>query len=358
MREAGPIRVLVIDDSAFSRQTITRALETSPLVRVVGSARDGEEALRKVLDLRPDVVTLDLEMPRMDGFTFLRLLMARLPTPVLVISGRTESQDVFKALDLGAVDFISKPTPRAAPELRSIQEELLRKVHALRELRMDKVRARVASTPAPVPQRAPVAARPVQRVVAIGASTGGPAALVQVLSTFAEAPELAVIIAQHMPTGFTESFAARLDRFTAFAAREARNGDGVEAGCILVAPGGCHVEFESWVGGARLAVTRRSAADRYAPSVDRLFRSGAKQFGADLVAVVLTGMGDDGARGVVAVKQSGGTVVAESEESAVVFGMPCQAIRTGAVDSVLPLSQIAAAIGRGLPGGDPQRGPA
>ena len=346
MKEVGPIRVLVIDDSAFSRQTITRALETSPLVRVIGSARDGEEALRKALDLKPDLVTLDLEMPRMDGFTFLRLLMARLPTPVIVISGRKDSQDVFKALDLGAVDFIAKPTPRAAPALRSIQEELLRKVHALRELRMDKVRARLLAAPDPV-DRAPRAGGAIRRIVAIGASTGGPAALMQVLSCFAEPPELAVVVAQHMPAGFTESFAARLDRFTAFSAREARDDDGLEAGHVLVAPGGCHVEFESRSGTPRLRVSRRSPADRYAPSVDRLFCSAAKHFGAELVAVVLTGMGDDGARGVLAVKQAGGMVVTESEETAVVFGMPRQAIRTGVVDAVLPLGRIATALGSG-----------
>jgi len=301
VKALGPIRVLVIDDSAFSRRTITRMLEASPLVRVIDWAHDGEEALRKTLELEPDLVTLDLEMPRMDGFTFLRLLLARRPTPVLVISGRAHSQDVFKALDLGAVDFIAKPTPKAAPELETIQEELLRKVHALRQLRMDKLRERLASAPDLLPRRpsSPSAAR---RVVAIGASTGGPAAVLSVLGAFTEPPPVAVVVSQHMPAGFTASFAERIDRFTAFSAREARGRDRMEPGRVLVAPGGCHLEFESYDGEPRVRLAPRSPGDKYSPSVDRMFVSAAKHFGAELMAVVLTGMGDDGAQGVRVVK--------------------------------------------------------
>ena len=168
----------VIDDSAYSRQNITRMLGTSPLVEVVGVARDGEEALRKTFELQPDLVTLDLEMPRMDGFTFLRLVMAKRPTPVMVISGRAGEEDVFKALELGAVDFIAKPSPRAGPELASIERELIRKVHAIRELRIEKVRERLASLPAVAPASRATGA-PVRRIAVIGSSTGGPAALMQ-----------------------------------------------------------------------------------------------------------------------------------------------------------------------------------
>ncbi len=349
MSAVPPIRVLVIDDSAFSRRTITRMLEASPLVRVIDWAHDGEEALRKTLELGPDLVTLDLEMPRMDGFTFLRLLLARRPTPVLVISGRAHSQDVFKALDLGAVDFIAKPTPKAAPELETIQEELLRKVHALRQLRMDKLRERLDSATDLLPRR-PTRTSPARGVVAIGASTGGPAAVLQVLGAFTEPPPIAVVVSQHMPGGFTASFAERIDRFTAFSAREARELDRLEPGQVLVAPGGCHLEFATYDGEPRVRLVPRSPGDKYSPSVDRMFVSAAEHFGAELMAVVLTGMGDDGAQGVRAVKQAGGTVVTESEESAVVFGMPQQAIRTGAVDAVLALSRIAEAIDAGPAG--------
>jgi two-component system chemotaxis response regulator CheB len=343
---AAPIRVLVIDDSAFSRRTITRILERSPLVEVVASARDGEEALRKTLELAPDLITLDLEMPRMDGFTLLRLVMSRCPTPVIVISGRKGEQDVFRALDFGAVDFIAKPSPRAGEELESIEQELLRKVHAIRQLRIEKVRARLDAEPAVRAARAPRDAR-APRLVVVGSSTGGPAALMQILGSFVEAPPVAIVVCQHMPQGFTRGFAERIDRLTPFAAREAADGDEPAPGTVLVAPGGAHLEFERRGARAVARVSPASPADKYAPAVDRVFASVAKHWGDGVLAIVLTGMGDDGREGVRAIKQAGGQVVAESEQTAVVFGMPQQAIRTGAVDAVLPLPEIAAVIEQG-----------
>ena len=343
------IRVLVIDDSAFSRQAITRMLGSSPLVEVVGVARDGEEALHKTFELEPDLITLDLEMPRMDGFTFLRLVMAKRPTPVMVISGRSADGDVFKALELGAVDFIAKPTPHATPELENIEQELIRKVHSIRELRIEKVSDRLSAVPPVVSSsvKAPTAPPP---VVAIGSSTGGPAALMQIFSAFAEAPCCAFLVAQHMPKGFTRGFAERLDRLTPLRAREARSGEEPEPGTILVAPGGHHLELENVGGRVVTRVARGTRDDKYTPSVDRLFETTAKHYGADLLAVVLTGMGDDGRVGVAAVKSGGGEVIAESEGTAVIFGMPQQAIRTGAVDRVLPLGEIATAIQGGATG--------
>jgi two-component system chemotaxis response regulator CheB len=340
-----PIRVLVIDDSAFSRRTIVRMLESSPLIQVVDWARDGQEALRKALAAPVDLITLDLEMPRMDGFTFLRMIMAKRPTPVIVISGRAGDQDVFKALDLGAVDFLAKPTPHAAPELATIEQELIRKVHAIRQLRIDKVRARMDAAP---PMACARTAPGVPRVVAIGASTGGPAALTQLFGAFPAPPPHAFVVAQHMPRGFTRGFAERLDRLTCLSAREARHGDSPEPGTILVAPGGSHMELETVEGRVLTRLSPRTGPDKYAPSVDRLFASCAKHYGADLLAIVLTGMGDDGRRGVRLVKESGGNVIAESEDTAVIFGMPQQAIRAGAVDAVLPLHRIAAAIQAGV----------
>jgi two-component system chemotaxis response regulator CheB len=345
---------LVIDDSAFSRQTITRMLASSPLVEVIGIARDGEEALRKTFELQPDLVTLDLEMPRMDGFTFLRVVMSKKPTPVLVVSSHSGEGDVFKALEIGAVDFIAKPTPRATPELASIEQQLIRKVHAMRELRIDRIHERLTALPPLAPSTGP-SAEVAARVVVLGSSTGGPAALMQIFASFPEAPACSFLVAQHMPEGFTRGFAERLDRFTALAAREARGGEAPAPGTILVAPGGHHMELESDAGRVVTRVTKPGGAAKYTPSVDRLFESAAKHFGEDLLAVVLTGMGDDGRRGVVAVKACGGSVIAESERSAVIFGMPQQAIRTGAVDRVLPLDEIRAAIGSGSaePRGEP-----
>jgi two-component system, chemotaxis family, protein-glutamate methylesterase/glutaminase len=338
------LRVLVIDDSAYSRRTIAQILERSPLACVVDVARDGEEALRKALTLELDLITLDLEMPRMDGFTLLRLLMAQRPTPVLVVSGLAGKEDVWRALELGAIDFIAKPTRRAAPELATIEDELLRKVLAVRELRIDRVRERLRHPPA-LARRSGVSA---PRSVVIGASTGGPAALMQLFAAISEPGACAFLVAQHMPEGFTRSFAERIARTTPFAAREADSGMSPEPGSVLIAPGGRHLELELRGAEVVTRVLEAKPADRFAPSVDRLFESAASCYGPDLLAVVLTGMGDDGAAGSRAVKRRGGNVIAESEETAVVYGMPRQAARIGAVDALLPLHAIPDAIQNGF----------
>lgn len=347
LKRHGMIRVLVIDDSAFSRQTITRMLETSPLVEVVGIARDGEDALRKTLELKPDLITLDLEMPRMDGFTFLRIVMAKRPTPIIVISGRAGEDDVFKALDLGAIDFVAKPTALATPELQTIEEGLIRKVHAIRELRIDKVSDRIQSAP-PILTRPVDATHSIAPVVVIGSSTGGPPALVQIFGAFTEAPPCTFLVAQHMPSGFTRGFAERLDRLTPLRVREAENGEELEAGTVLIAPGACHLELE--MRGSRV-VTRLDPdveSAKYVPSVDRLFASAAKQYGQKLLAIVLTGMGDDGRSGACQVKAAGGRVIAESEETAVIYGMPKQVVSAGAADLILRLQEIPAEIQIGI----------
>jgi len=345
VKKTGHIRALVIDDSAYSRQVITRMLSSSPLVEVVGVARDGDDALRKTLQLEPDLITLDLEMPKMNGFTFLRLVMSKRPTPVIVISSRSGEDDVFKALELGAVDFIAKPTRRATPDLALISQELIRKVHAIRELRIDRVQARIAAMPSVIGYE-DIHVPP--KVVAIGSSTGGPAALMQLFSCFSQAPHCAFVVAQHMPEGFTRGFAERLNRLTPMRATEAVGGEEPAPGSILVAPGGHHLEFSARRGKVTTRVVAKDGADKYSPSIDRLFESAAEHYGRDLVAVVLTGMGDDGRRGVRKVSSSGGLVIAESEETAVIFGMPQQAIRTGMVDMVLPLGDIAASIQSGV----------
>jgi two-component system chemotaxis response regulator CheB len=345
------IRVLVIDDSAFSRQTITRLLQTSPLIEVVGVARDGEDALRKTFELQPDLVTLDLEMPRMDGFTFLRLVMAKRPTPVLVISGNAGEQDVFKALALGAVDFVAKPTAHATPELETIREELIGKVHAIRELRIENLSDPIEAT-APVSRLPRARDAAAAAVVAIGSSTGGPSALMKTLTAFSAPPRCSILVAQHMPQGFTAGFASRLDRLTQLDVAEAAGGEALTAGSVWIAPGGSHLEVEAHGGRFVTHVVASREGDRYTPSVDRLFETAAKHLGADLLAVVLTGMGSDGCRGAAAVKRFGGSVIAESEQTAVIFGMPKKVIESGFVDRVLPLHDIPEAIQSGLPGAD------
>jgi two-component system chemotaxis response regulator CheB len=291
-------------------------------------------------------VLLDLQMPRMDGFTFLRLLMASRPTPVVVISSASERADVFKCLELGALDFVAKP---ARGDLAAIREAVLEKCATVRALRIENL-----ASPLDLPRVTPVPARPPiepARVAVVGASTGGPQALQRLLSSFPHDLPLGVLVAQHMPERFTRAFAERLGRASRFAVAEAEDGDLVAAGRVLVAPGGCHLEVRRDGRGAlRAAVIPAEPDDggprRQAPSVDRLFASAARALGARVCGVVLTGMGSDGAAGVAAIKAAGGLALAESEDTAVVYGMPRSAAASGAVDEVLGVSALAARIER------------
>lgn len=342
-----PLRGLVIDDSAVSRQAITRMLETSPLIDVAGWAADGDEALRRAIELEPDFVTLDLEMPRMDGFTFLRLLMATCPLPVIVVSGRDGQSDVFKALELGAVDFVAKPRGRSSAGLGATTDSLVRKVLGLRDLKIERLQDRFSKV-VPVLTSETDSLAPDARTLVIGASTGGPTALSKLLSAFTAVPSCAVLVAQHMPAGFTNGFAERLDRLTPFSVREAKTGDALEAGVVLIGKGGSHLEVQR--SGARLEVrvTPEKEGDGNTPSVDRLFESAAKEIAEDLIAVVFTGMGDDGVKGARQVQSAGGWVIAESEETAVIYGMPKRVVNAGLASEVLPLHAIPSAIQRGV----------
>lgn len=342
------IRVVVIDDSAYNRRTITKMLEAMDNVQVVGYATDGEDGIRKIVDLKPDLVTLDLEMPRMDGFTLLRIVMNSCPTPVIIISSRSEDERVFKALELGAVDFIAKPTSRISDELLKITGDLQEKVRSVFNLNMERLIKREPLVVAPSGnKKKPAAAAPVIRgkshikVVAIGASTGGPPALQSILTSFAGEVPFAVVVSQHMPAGFTKAFAERLNRSSSIEVKEARDGDLVLPGKALISPGGKNLVFQQLDGEVVARVVEPSPQDRYVPSVDVMFTSLAPIYGAGLLAVVLTGMGNDGSKGVRAVKKARGEVLAESEESSVVFGMPREAIATGLVDKVAPLDRMA-----------------
>ena len=337
------IRVVVVDDSAYNRRAITRMLEELPGVEVVGYATNGEEGIRRVIDLTPDLVTLDLEMPRMDGFTMLRILMASTPVPVIVISSTSGDEKVFKALELGAVDFIAKPTSIISDELLKIQQDLHDKVQGVFKLNM----ARVRQSYQPAPPAAELTL-PAPRgegagsidIVAIGSSTGGPPALQRIFAAFSEAPPFAMVVSQHMPSGFTNAFAERLNRSTGFEVKEARDGDQVLPGRALIAPGGKNLLFGRLGDKVVARVVAPGPKDRYVPSVDEMFCSCADIYQSRMLAVVLTGMGNDGARGVREAKRLGAQVVAESEESAVVFGMPREAIATGVVDRVVPIDAM------------------
>ncbi|MBZ4420026.1 chemotaxis response regulator protein-glutamate methylesterase [Myxococcus sp. RHSTA-1-4] len=331
------ISVLVIDDSAHNRHTLSTLLESAPDVRVLDRAADGEEGLKKVLELKPDVVTLDLEMPKLGGYTFLRLLMRTSPTPVIVISSYAHKSDVFKALELGAFDFIAKPPRGTREALEGLRGELLEKVRAARHVRPGQRHAAPGA-------RAMAVAGELPLVVAVGASTGGPPAVQRLLEGLAAEPTPCVLVSQHMPSQFTRAFAERLDRIGPFTVTEACDGDVVEPGHVYIAPGGRHMVVSERGTRLELHTPPPTPLDKYAPSVDRLFTSVAQVLGPRALAVVLTGMGADGAEGAREVQRAGGEVWAESEETAVVFGMPGEAIATGAVKRVLKLGDIGPAL--------------
>lgn len=343
------IRALVVDDSAYNRTVITQMLESDAGIEVVGSATDGVDAIAKVLRLSPDVITLDLEMPNMDGFTFLRWLMKERPKPVIVLSSRSDNRSVFRALELGAVEFLAKPETRISRSIETIRDDLLNKVHAVLNLEMSKIKSTVdllaRQHAAPVVRKEDEAREqgPIE-IAAIAASTGGPPALQAILTGLPASLSAGIVIAQHMPAGFTRSFAERLNKLSALVVREAAAGDRVEPGTVLIAPGGYHLLVKREQGGLMTELDARRSSDRYVPSADRLMVSVAEACGAAALGIVLTGMGNDGVEGVRAIKQQHGSCLAESEESAVVFGMPQEAIRSGAVDKILPLSKIAGEI--------------
>jgi len=341
------VRALVIDDSAYNRVTLTRMLESDSHIKVVGTAVNGEDGIKQVMKQRPDVITLDLEMPIMDGFAFLRWLMANLPTPVIAVSSRASDRSVFKALELGALDFIGKPGGRVSPRLEEIQRDLVAKVLQVAEVRMDNLRRRVKEEVAPHAEAAtmPQACEGGVELVAIGCSTGGPPALQHV---FQELPLLPVpiVVAQHMPPTFTRLFAERVNRLTPYNVREAVDGEALQAGNVYVAPGGMQTEVRRNSEGLHVRVFAAGSSDLYAPSVDRLFRTASESCNEKMIAVIMTGMGDDGSEAIRQVRDRGGRTIAESAQSAIIFGMPGEAIKTGAVEEVLPLTEIPNAIRR------------
>lgn len=346
-----PIRLLVVDDSAYNRRNIADVFADHPEVDIVGKAADGEEALQLVTLLRPDVITLDLEMPRMDGFTFLRILMAKAPTPVIVVSSYAQRENVFKALELGALDFVPKPD-RLTPDATDVREEILKKVLLVRSLRPSFVPTSIArrqNSGAFTPEGQPTAFdqpvigpsqyRPPKLLVAIASSTGGPSALLQLFAKLPATTGAAFLVAQHMPDKFTRTFAERLDKRGAVRTVEAGDGDLVGPATGFVCPGRKCMELSLRGIELRVRVGPAGATDRYVPSADRLFKSVAA-LGPRCVGVILTGMGDDGVEGGRAIRRAGGIILAESQETAIVNGMPGAAVRAGIASEVLPLPAI------------------
>jgi len=340
------INVLVIDDSAYNRVTISRLLESHPGIRVVATAVNGEDGIKQLLRHNPDLVTLDLEMPVMDGFAFLRWMMANHPTAVIAVSSKASDRSVFKALELGALDFIPKPGGRVSPRLPEIERDLVRKVLQVVDVRMENLRKRVQQDEA----RDAGTAQSNQYetrvdLVAIGSSTGGPPALQYLFESLPDLP-IPFVIAQHMPPNFTRLFAERVNKLTTFEVKEAEEGEELLRGTVYIAPGGQQMEVRRDGPILCAKIFEASASELHSPSVDRLFESASEACGERLVALVLTGMGDDGARAIRKVRERGGHTIAESADTAIIFGMPGEAIKTGCVNEVLPLGEIPGAIVR------------
>jgi two-component system chemotaxis response regulator CheB len=347
---APPIRVLVVDDSAFMRYAVTRHLEADPDITVVGSARDGLDALAKIPALQPDVVTLDVEMPRLDGLATLKRIMSEHPLPVVMLSSLTQqgARTTVQALVRGAVDFVAKPA--VSSDIQSVMDELVGKVKmaatgcTVRPQRhAAPVELPTSETALPPDKPGPRPCRATDPVIVIGASTGGPRALNRVLQDLQGDLPAAVVVVQHMPAGFTRSLAQRLNEICAIAVQEAAPGDRLACGLALIAPGDYHLRFE---GRNQVALDQGPRRHHVRPAVDITMESAAKQHGARVVGAVLTGMGCDGTAGCRSIKDAGGRIVAEDESTSVVFGMPRSVIEAGLADHVVPVTEVGALLTR------------
>lgn len=342
------MRVLVVDDSAFMRFTLTSRLNAAEGITVVSTAHDGKEALELIASLKPDVITLDVEMPHMDGLTTLQQIMAKNPTPVIMVSSLTTegARETIQALTWGAVDFIAKPGSKA--NIDTIVEELIGKIRraasarvfpSLFSLQATTQNSSSSSGKQPRPRREQ------DKVVVIGSSTGGPRALNTVVSQLSPRIPAAFLIVQHMPVGFTRSLAERLNSVSELLVKEAEPGDTLDSGKALIAPGGFHMVLD---GNGKITLNQNPTVHGVRPSVDVTLLSIAQQFKDATVAVILTGMGRDGTNGATLVHSLGGKVIAEDESTCVVWGMPRSVLEAGAADMVVPLHEVPKAIERAV----------
>jgi two-component system chemotaxis response regulator CheB len=331
----------VVDDSALMRKLIPQIIERDSSIHVVGTAMDGEFALKKIEELRPHVITLDLEMPRMDGMETLRNIMRQSRLPVIVVSAHTTqgASATFKALALGAFDFVAKPQDALSSQMDAIATELINKIKVASKTRMPKSQPEI-----PVgrrPKKTTIKRQPSRKVIAIGISTGGPNALQYVLSQLPADFPAAIVVVQHMPEGFTELFARRLDECCAIDVKEANSGDLLLAGRALICPGNRHMKVKRMPLGDIVVLSDEEKVSGHRPSVDVLYRSVAQEFGRDSIGLIMTGMGEDGAEALGEIKNTGGMTIAQDEESCVVYGMPRAAIDRGNVVRVVPLDALA-----------------
>ncbi len=353
------IRVLVVDDSSFMRKVLSDILGADPRMEVVGTARDGEDALRKIEELSPTVITLDVEMPKKDGLATLEEIMKRRPLPVIMVSSLTQegAQITLRALSAGAVDFVAKPSGHVSLNMRDVSSDLIAKVLAASTARIAVARERreLRSQSLPPPLQRPVEqfsarwrkGRP--EIVAVASSTGGPRALQQLLSQIPGDFPVPIVIVQHMPKDFTLSFAKRLDSLSELDVVEGAEGTELRPGLAVVAPGGYHMVVRKRSPGKLVcALSDAPPLLSVKPSANILFLSVADEVGGNTVGVILTGMGRDGAEGASALKSKGARIIAESQETCVVYGMPKAAVEQGVVDELLPLYSIPEAMVRSV----------
>lgn len=349
------VKVLIVDDSAFMRSALANMLSSDPEIQIVGSARDGLEAIEKVVQLKPDIVTMDVEMPRMDGIAALKHIMEHTPVPVIMVSSLTAegAQITIEALELGAVDFIPKNLSDLSLNILRLKEVLVDKIKQLARRGIARRAVRPSSRPigavrpAPATMSAGIRTTGDRRVglVAIGTSTGGPKALQEILPALPKEFPVPIVVAQHMPPNFTGPFAERLNQLCKLEVREAKEGDVLKPGLILLAPGGGHMRVSRKRG---IETTVTISEDRenfiYRPSVDALMASVAEVFPGRALGVILTGMGNDGMKGMIELKKTGGRIFAQNEESCIVYGMPKAVVDAGIADKVLALEEIAGEI--------------
>jgi two-component system chemotaxis response regulator CheB len=344
------LKVLVVDDSAYVRKVVKQMLSRSPFLEVVGTARDGREALELVAQLEPDVVTCDLIMPELDGVGFVREQMARRPLPIIIMSIASETGEAaLTALDAGAVDFVQKPTALATEKIFEVSDELIEKVKAAASIPMARVKVSppppATAAEGPPPPDAPVTRRELVDVVVIGISTGGPQGLKQLIPRLPADFSAPVAMVMHMPVGYTEMYARKLDELSPLDVREAREGDVLRAGAALLAPAGRHLTFRRRADATVVAhLDSKPFETPHRPSVDVLFQSAAEVYGERVLGVVMTGMGSDGRAGAAWIKAQGGLVYTESEETCVVYGMPASVVEAGLSDRSVPLDRMALAI--------------
>lgn len=352
------IRVLVVDDSAFMRKVISDIVNDDPDMEVVGKARDGRDALRKIEELKPDVVTMDIEMPDMDGLAALKQLMESDPVPVIMISSLTKhgAEQTFKALQLGAVDFIAKPSGQISLDIDKVKDEIIRKIKTAAGTKNKLANFKYKEIVKPV-QPVVTAVKKIDRssalekIVLIGTSTGGPKALHEVIPRLPANINAGILIVQHMPAGFTRSLAERLDSMSQIKVKEAEHGEKIVAGCAYIAPGDYHLKVNRPATGLHeliVNLTKDPPQGGHRPSVDTMLESAAQHFWADMVCVIMTGMGHDGSRGVQLIKERGGKVIAEHQSTCIVYGMPKAAVETGCVDKVVMLQDISSEVCRML----------